>query len=150
MTKEEARRRAVTAGGENEYVAYRDCTKFTFREDLEPMPEWWVDENLFPENRGKMTRIKCPGLSCRQKTKPSQGNRACSNGTLCYECCDLYQQSGFPACEHSSHNVKRNIHQVRGPNNHQLAPHNNSPTGCSSIVRDSEARSTFWRSLSAW
>lgn len=81
----------------------------------------WLDPVLHPEQQsittpskgGNKAGLVCPGESCRVRTKPNRGNRNCSNGTLCSDCCYRVQNDGRPQCLYPQHNYKREADKVR-------------------------------------
>lgn len=54
--------------------------------------------------KGRHT-LTCTGAPCDARQKRSSGNKLCSNGQLCKDCCLNYQGQGFPPCRHSAHNI---------------------------------------------
>lgn len=95
---------------------YRACTKFEWLDEAPRAPEWWVDQNIAGNVivEGKYV-VKCPGMKCAARRAPRNGNRACTNGGCCNECCDEYQRRGLlPRCGYSSHNFKKKIDEVSG------------------------------------
>lgn len=98
--------------------SYRSCPIFIWLEDGPRAPEWWVDQNTSGKTfiNGKYV-VKCPGSKCMERRVPRDGNKACTNGALCNECCNTYQQGGFlPCCAYASHNYKIKIKNVSAPN----------------------------------
>lgn len=74
------------------------------------MPDWWVDgAHLTTDGR----KIRCPGEPCMARVKVHFGNKKCSNGGLCSDCCQKYQDKGFLACDYSPHNYNRKLEKVR-------------------------------------
>lgn len=90
-------------------VGYRKCDMFRWRDDLGRLPpemvdEMWSKKNLGPANREK-SGVKCSGQSCSVREQPRPGNRSCSNGRYCRNCCERAQKNGASACNYSSHNA---------------------------------------------
>lgn len=116
MTPKKARQKVVKAGvgSIDTDETYRACKFFIWLEKAPVMPEWWLDQHAKGNIilNGKYV-IRCPGALCQQRTTPHYGNKACSNGGLCNECCDEYQRGGFlPNCSYSSHNFKKKLELV--------------------------------------
>lgn len=97
------RKRRKVAKETDEYRPY--CDGFKWRVDYQQMPDWWVSEVTQPVTPGsKKPPVRCPSESCQMRPKPHNGNRECSNGQLCKECCLAAQDKGYFDCLCSSHN----------------------------------------------
>lgn len=60
--------------------------------------------------------MKCPGRLCKDRLSARIGNKACTNGLMCKQCCDDHQREGFlPKCGYSSHNYERKVENVSPP-----------------------------------
>lgn len=84
--------RRISAG------AYRGCEFFRWLDNQHICPQWWINENA---------TFRCPGEPCQMRTKPNPGNKKCSNGSMCADCCHKYQIKGFNRCDYGPHNSDR-------------------------------------------
>lgn len=78
-------------------------------------PHWKVDQhvrNQEPSSPKRLQSLPCPGDCCKRKVKPNPGNRQCSNGRLCIECCDKQQSNGYSRCHYTQHNYKKDLEKV--------------------------------------
>lgn len=78
------------------------------------MPDWWLDEEEKDVEKDVVIRKpRCPGEPCLGRMKANHGNKLCSNGGLCSDCCQKYQEIGFRSCDYAAHNYDRTIEKVR-------------------------------------
>lgn len=119
--KAKERERESQVQGLKPDASYRPCSRFVWLEKHPRAPTWWVDQATGAKGGGKS--IKCPGVRCLQKSvaegkemsgrKPKDGNKLCTNGGLCRECCDVYQRGDFlPDCGYAPHNYTKKLEQV--------------------------------------
>lgn len=121
MTPVKAKKKEVEASvtGLTPDNSYRPCGRFIWLEKHPRAPAWWVDQMTAVDR--KKGNVRCPGVRCLQKgtpntkggRKPKNGNKLCTNGGLCRECCDLYQRGGFlPDCGYAPHNYTKKLEDV--------------------------------------
>lgn len=118
--KAKEKERQARVAGLTPDASYRPCDRFVWLEKHPRAPSWWIDQTTAGDdaNRG----IRCPGARCVQKgtsnpkgdQKSKKGNKNCTNGGLCKECCDAYQRGGFlQSCGHAPHNYTKKLENVR-------------------------------------
>lgn len=93
--------------GEEPTLKYRSCRGFRWRDDLARMPSEWVGDTETMQSKATPDKysIKCRGLACQDRRKTRPGNKSCSNGHLCKDCCYRAQRDGSPECAYSTHNA---------------------------------------------
>lgn len=115
-TRAKSKEKVSDKGAEDSDLSYRSCTVFIWLDRAPRAPDWWVDQSTASgTGKGSRSTPRCPGLRCGDLRK-RDGNRQCSNGGLCKECCDIYQKGGFlPKCDHVPHNYQRKLEEVSTP-----------------------------------
>lgn len=89
---------------------YRKCDMFRWRDDLGRLTSEVVDDIWSKKNEGSQggdrgTGRSCQGSGCVARQNPRVGNKSCSNGRSCRNCCERAQTNGAPLCSYSSHNA---------------------------------------------
>lgn len=146
--KKEIEREQIESGQPSSAIdkSYRPCSMFIWLDKAPRAPAWWIDQTV-KENEstkeGKRKPIKCPGVRCHLRTHQKDGNRQCSNGGLCKECCDYYQRNGFlPSCGYLPHNQMKKLEEVSDAKQAKTAHCSDIPY-CRSQTRRPHPRSHF-------